>query len=317
MINAPRKTLLLSDVILKLMGEGLKEHHDVLQLWDHPDLEAFAAGPGQAVDAIVYAGETKLPPDFIDALPKLGLIACVSVGYDGVDVPRARARGVEVTHASYLNADDVADHAMGLTIAAWKGILAGHEHLMSGRWEAGERLRPFGSLTGKTLGVVGLGHIGEGVARRAEAFGMKVQWWAPRAKDAAWPRAESLLALAEASDVLVLAMRADESNRGSINREIIEAVGKRGLIVNVSRGWVIDEDELIAALKEKRLGMAALDVFAEEPTHAARWADVPNVVLTPHAAGSSAETVVRLRDQAIENLRRHFTGEPLLSPAPQ
>lgn len=312
-----RKTLLMSDIILKLMGEGLKEHYEVLQLWDYPDQMAFAAGEGQSVDAIVYAGETKLHPDFIDALPNLGLIACVSVGYDGVDVPRARARGVEVTHASYLNADDVADHAMGLTIAAWKGILAGHEHLMSGKWEQGQRLRPFGSMTGKTLGVVGLGHIGEGVARRAEAFGMKVQWWAPRLKDAAWPRAESLLALAEASDVLVLAMRADDSNRGCIDRQIIEAVGKRGLIVNVSRGWVIDEDELIAALKDKRLGMAALDVFAEEPTQAARWADVPNIVLTPHAAGSSAETVVRLRDQAVENLRRHFAGEPLLSPAPQ
>jgi lactate dehydrogenase-like 2-hydroxyacid dehydrogenase len=317
MTDAARRTILMSDPILKLMGEGLKDQYEVLQLWDFADLAALAAGPGQAIEAIVYAGETKLPPDFIDALSSLKLIACVSVGYDGVNVPRARARGVEVTHASFLNADDVADHAMGLTIAAWKGILAGHDHLMAGKWEAGERLRPFGSLTGKTLGVVGLGHIGEGVARRAEAFGMKVQWWAPRAKDAAWPRAASLLALAQASDVLVVAARADESNRGSINREIIEAVGKRGLIVNVSRGWVIDEDELIAALKDRRLGMAALDVFAEEPTHSARWADVPNVVLTPHAAGSSAETVVRLRDQAVENMRRLFAGEPLLSPAPQ
>jgi lactate dehydrogenase-like 2-hydroxyacid dehydrogenase len=164
--------------------------------------------------------------------------------------------------------------------------------------------------------VVGLGHIGAGVARRAEAFGMKVQWWAPRAKDEPWPRAESLLALAKASDVLVVAARADNSNRGAINREVIEALGRRGLLVNVSRGWVIDEDEMILALKDRRLGMAGLDVFAVEPTTPERWADVPNVVLTPHAAGSSAETVVRLRDQAVENIRRCFAGEPLLSPAP-
>lgn len=311
-----RKTLLLSDPILRLMGEGLKDQYEILQLWDYPDQAAFAAGAGQGVDAIVYAGETKLAPDFINALPNLKLIACVSVGYDGVNVERARARGVEVTHAQWLNADDVADQAMGLTIAAWKGILAGHEHLISGRWEAGERLRPFGSMTGKTMGIVGLGHIGEGVARRAEAFGMKVQWWAPRAKEAQWPRAESLLALAEASDVLMVACRADDSNRGLIDRAVIEAVGRRGLIVNVARGWVIDEDALIAALKDRRLGMAALDVFAVEPTPAERWRDVPNAVLTPHAAGSSAETVVRLRDQAVENLRRQFAGEPLLSPAP-
>lgn len=315
-MTTSRPILLFSDPILKFM-EGAATGYEVLRLWEYPDLAAFAAGPGQGVEAVLYAGETVLPADFIDALPKLKLIACVSVGYDGVDAQRARARGVEVTHAAWLNAEDVADHAMALTLAAWKGVLAGHEHVMSGRWMAGERLRPFGSLTGKTLGVVGLGHIGEGVARRAEAFGMTVQWWAPRAKDAVWPRADSLLALAEASDVLVIAARGEPANRGLIDRAVIEAVGPRGLIVNVSRGWIIDEDAMIAALRDRRLGMAGLDVFAVEPTPAERWADVPNVVLTPHAAGSSAETVVRLMDQAWENLRRQFAGEPLLSPAPQ
>jgi lactate dehydrogenase-like 2-hydroxyacid dehydrogenase len=315
-MTTARHTLLLSDPILKFM-EGAAGDYDVLRLWEHPDLAAFASGAGQGIEAILYAGETVLPPDFIDALPSLKLIACVSVGYDGVDALRARARGVEVTHAQWLNAEDVADHAMGLMLAAWKGILAGHQHVMSDRWLAGERLRPFGSLTGKTLGIVGLGHIGEGVARRAEAFGMKVQWWSPRPKDVSWPRADSLLALAQASDVLVIAARGEPANRGMIDQAVIEAVGPRGLIVNVSRGWLIDEDAMIAALHDHRLGMAGLDVFAVEPTPAERWADVPNLVLTPHAAGSSAETVVRLMDQAWENLRRQFAGEALLSPAPR
>ena len=314
-MTTPRHTILFSDPILKFM-EGTATDYDVLRLWEHPDLMAFAAGTGQAVEAILYAGETVLPPDFIDALPNLKLIACVSVGYDGVDAPRARARGVEVTHAAWLNAEDVADFAIGLMLAAWKGILAGHQHVISGRWAAGESLRPFGSLTGKTLGIVGLGHIGEGVARRAEAFGMKVQWWSPRPKDVAWPRAESLLTLAQASDVLVIAARGEPANRGLIDQRVIEAVGPRGLIVNVSRGWVIDEDAMIAALRDHRLGMAGLDVVAAEPTPAERWVDVPNVVLTPHAAGTSAETVVRLMEQAWENLHRQFAGEPLLSPAP-
>jgi lactate dehydrogenase-like 2-hydroxyacid dehydrogenase len=132
----PRRTLLLSDPILQFMGDGLVEEYEVVRLWEQPDPMAFAAAAGQTVDAVIYAGETVLPPDFIDALPKLKLIACVSVGYDGVNVARARARGVEVTHAAWLNADDVADQAMGLVITAWKGILAGHEHVMSGRWAA-------------------------------------------------------------------------------------------------------------------------------------------------------------------------------------
>src|SRR5690606_12743223 len=134
------------------------------------------------------------------------------------------------------------------------------------------------------LGVVGLGAIGESVARRAEALRMDVSWWGPREKDARWPRANSLLELARNSDVLVVACRADEDNRGLISAEVIDALGPQGLLVNVARGQLVDEGALIAALRSGRLGQAALDVFAEEPTDAARWADVPNTVLTPHTA---------------------------------
>ena len=146
---------------------------------------------------------------------------------------------------------------------------------------------------------------------------MVVRWWGPRPKDSAWLRSGDLMELAADSDVLMVACRADDTNRGLISREVIEAVGKRGLIVNVSRGQVIDEPALQSALKDGRLGMAALDVFTKEPTPAEPWADVPNAVLTPHLAGSSAETVGRLVGQAMENLRRHFAGEPLLSPVPE
>ena len=146
---------------------------------------------------------------------------------------------------------------------------------------------------------------------------MTVAWWGPSPKpELAWPRAESLLKLAEDSDILIVACRADASNRGLISREVIEALGPRGLLVNVSRGSVVDEDALIAALKDKRLGRAALDVFQQEPTPPARWADVPNVALSPHAAGGTLESIPRMIGQAHENLRRHFAGEPLLSPTP-
>lgn len=317
MPDAPKPVVLLSDILLSRMTERLEPLYTLEKLWEHPDRKAFVEGPGRAVEAIVHAGEVVLDPDFIDALPNLKLIACVSVGYDGVNVPRARARGVEVTHAQWLNADDVADFAIGLMIAAWRGIVAGHEHVISGGYERREPLRPFGSLTGKSVGIVGLGHIGHEIAARAQAMKMDVAWWGPRPKDAPWPRAESLKALAEESDVLMIACRADESNRGSINREIMTALGKRGLLVNVARGSIVQEDDLIACLKDGTLGMAAIDVFWREPTSAERWKDVPNIVVTPHAAGSSAEIVVRLVGQAMENLRRQFAGEPLLSPAPK
>lgn len=310
-----RPLILLSDIILSRTGERIPGDYQIEKLWEW-DRAALLAGPGKDVRAIVHAGEVVLPTDFIEALSALELIACVSVGYDGVNVPHARSRGIEVTHAAWLNADDVADFAVGLMISAYRGIVAGHDHVVSGGWLARQPLRPFGSLSGKTLGIVGLGHIGEEIARRAEAMKMKVAWWGPRAKDAPWPRAETLEALAEQSDVLVLACRADETNRGVINANILRALGKRGLLVNVARGQVVQEGDLIACLRDGTLGMAALDVFWKEPTDPARWADVPNLVLTPHAAGASADIVVRLVAQTLENLRRHFAGEPLLSPVP-
>jgi len=266
------------------------------------------------VRAIVHAGEFVLTPEFLGSLPALGLIACVSVGYDGVDVPWCRARGIEVTHAEGLNSEDVADHAIGLMLAAWRNLPALDRTVREGRWRQEERLNPQPSLGGRTLGVVGLGHIGAAVARRAEAMRLSVRWWGPRDKQAPWPRAASVLELAKASDILVVAARAEPSNRGLISAEVIEAVGPKGLIVNVGRGSLIDEEALVAALKDGRLWRAALDVFAQEPTPAERWADVPGAVLTPHTAGSSTEAIPLMVAQAVDNVRRFLAGEPLASP---
>lgn len=279
-------------------------------------VRSWALGDGDAgeVRAIVHAGEMPLTPEFLGSLPRLGLIANVSVGYDGVDVPWCRARGIEVTHAKGLNADDVADHAIGLLIDGWRNIVAGDRVVREGRWRDDDRMRPRPSLKGRKVGIVGLGAIGEAVAKRAEAFGMGVAWWGPNPKPAAWPRAASLLALARDSDILVVCARAEASNRGLISAEVIDAVGPQGMIVNVARGQLIDEDALIAALKAGRLGRAGLDVFAEEPTPAARWADVPNTVLTPHTAGGTTDSIPRMVAQALENVRLHLAGEPVMSP---
>jgi len=266
------------------------------------------------VRAIVHAGEAALTADYLETLPNLALIACVSVGYDGVDVAWCRARGIEVTHAEGLNAEDVADHAIGLLLAAWRNIPGLDRTVREGRWRQEDRIGSQPSLGGRTLGIVGLGHIGEAVARRAEALRLQVRWWGPREKEAPWPRSGSLLELARASDILVVACRADATNRGLISAEVIEAVGPAGLIVNVARGQVIDEPALRAALKDGRLWRAALDVFVQEPTPAELWADIPSAVLTPHVAGSSNEAVPLMVAQAIDNVQRMLAGEPLASP---
>jgi len=293
-----------------LSGAGYEVH----RFWEHEDRLAFLAAEGQRIAAIVHAGEFKLDPGVLSEMPRLGLIACVSVGYDGVDVPWCRAHGIQVTHSTGLNADDVADHAVGLLIAAWRGLVEGDRRLRAGEWTITDRMRPRHSLRGRKAGIVGLGHIGEAVARRLEAFGMPIAWWGPNPKDSRWPRADSLVALARDCDALMVCTRGDAA--GLISAEVIEAVGPRGCIVNISRGPVVDEDALIAALKDGRLGMAGLDVFEQEPTPPARWEGVPNTVLTPHTAGGTLESIPQMVAMTLENLRRFFHGEPLATPVP-
>ena len=170
-------------------------------------------------------------------------------------------------------------------------------------------------MGGARLGIVGMGAIGIAIAERAEAMKMRIGWWGPRDKPGlAWPRTESLAALARESDILAVAARADETNRGMINAAILDALGPDGLLVNVARGQLVDEVALVAALKAGRLGGAALDVFDPEPTDPARWADVPNVVLTPHTGGATQEAVARMLGMLRANLAAHFEGAPLPAP---
>ena len=179
-----------------------------------------------------------------------------------------------------------------------------HEHdraMREGRWRLEDRLTPQPSLTGRRLGIVGLGHIGKAIARRAEPFKLQVGWWGPRPKDAPWPMAESLLALAEASDVLMVAGPGGPETQGLVSREVIEAVGPQGMIVNVARGSVVDEDALIAALKAGRLRRAALDVFQEEPTPAGAW-PMPGSCSPRTAPGAPPRASPTLMGLAVENI---------------
>jgi len=288
------------------IADLLEADFTVWRLWQAPPLEA-----SHTIGAIVTAGEFPVDQALAESLPNLGLIACFTAGYDGVDLVWAAERGLKVSHSPGVNHDDVADQAIGLMLAAWRGLVEGDAIVREGRWRPTEK-RITHSLGGRRLGVVGLGAIGQAVARRAETFGLKVAWWGPNEKpDAPWPRADNLVALAEASDILIVAARASADNRGIVGRHEIEALGSHGLLVNIARGQLVDEDALIAALRSGALGMAALDVFETEPTPAERWTEVPNVVLSPHTAGATSAALPKMVALTRENLRRFFAGEPL------
>jgi lactate dehydrogenase-like 2-hydroxyacid dehydrogenase len=226
----------------------------------------------------------------------------------------ARARGLEVTHALGVNHEDVADHALGLILASRRRIVSGDHEVRSGRWSARHRTLT-SSLKDQKLGLVGLGRIGEALALRAAVMRLEIAWWGPRPKpQAPWPRHDSLLALADWADILVVGSRADEANRGLVSAEVMAALGPRGLLVNVARGQLVDEDALISALKSGALGAAALDVYAEEPTPSARWADVPNTILTPHTAGATRQAVADMFAMLVANLEAVLGGQSAVTP---
>lgn len=281
----------------------LRAAHRVHCLWEQDDHAAFLAENGGAIGVIVTAGENRVDTGLVERLPGLGLIVCVGSGYDGVDIAHCRRNGIAVLAAVGVNADDVADYALGLAIAAFRGIVADDHLVRSGGWLASNRVPQTHAMRGAPAGIVGMGSIGRAIAQRLGALGMDISWWGPRERpDSDWPRAPSLKALASRSQLLIICCRADDGSRGLIDAEILEALGPAGKIVNVSRGSVVDEEALIHALKSGTLGGAALDVFETEPTPVSHWKDVPNVILTPHAAGVTIETLRAMIGLAIERV---------------
>lgn len=308
-MTAPRAKILITTSRLDFIEPVLRERFDIVRLWDDPDDQALAD-----VRAIVCLGNES-PDHLLDRLPLLGLIACFTTGYEAIDVPAMRRRGIDVSHAPGVTADPVAEFALALVLAAFRNVVAGDRMVRAGEWQSGGRALMGRSLKGVRLGIVGLGDIGSALAEKGEALGMAASWWGPRPKPGVrWPYVGSLVELAQASDVLAVCARADESSRGIISAPVIEALGPKGLLVNVARGQLVDEDALIAALRDGRLGGAALDVFATEPTPASRWENVPNLIATPHIAGAASDSAARMTALMLENLDRFFQGLPLATP---
>lgn len=277
--------------------------------------DVLAANPG--IRAIVAAGESALPEP-IEMLPSLGLVALMGVGYEGIQTQRLWERGVEITHTPGANADDVADQALALFLALIRRIVDNDRRVREGLWVDRETILQVPSVRDQRIGIVGMGAIGKALAQRFAAFGCAIAWHGPRPKaDISYPRYDSVLDLARNSDVLVLAHRADQSNAGLVNAQVIEAIGLRGYLLNVSRGSAVDEAALIAALREGKIAGAAIDVFEPEPVADRRWADVPNCVLSPHVGGVGTGAWRKIGAMVCENLDRFFAGQPLLSPVPR
>lgn len=270
----------------------------------------------EGVDALVTVGTMRADDAYFDAMPDLKLVCCFGSGYEGIDVKAATERGVTVTNTVGANAATVADLAVALLLASVRLVVTGDRLTRAGKWR-GENPAPLlfaRGLTGRRIGVVGLGAIGLKIANRLAAFEAEIGYHNRSKKEVSYPYFETVLDLAKWADVLVLAHRADETNRHMVNAAVLEALGPTGHVVNISRGSAIDEDALIAALKNGTIAGAGLDVFENEPEPRSDLVTLPNVVVTPHIGGGTSEAIIAMGDAVIANLDAFFADKLLPNP---
>lgn len=317
--ETPRPTVLAVARLSPLLMPQLAAAFDLQVL---PDLdEAGFARIAPQVRAIAASGDSRVPASLIDRLPALGLVSVMGVGYDGVDVAAAKARGVVVTHTPDVLNDDVADLALGLLLCTARQLPAADRFVRSGDWSKGN-LPLARKLSGARLGIVGMGRIGQAIAHRAQAFGMAIAYTARSARPGLPHRyLPSAEALAEVSDFLVVITPGGAGTRHLIDAKVLAALGRSGpgggILVNVARGSVVDEDALIDALERGVIAGAGLDVFENEPNVPERLRALPQVVLTPHIGSATQSTRQAMADLAFDNLRLHFAGQPLRTPVPE
>jgi lactate dehydrogenase-like 2-hydroxyacid dehydrogenase len=279
-----------------------------------PDKAELIARVGPGIRGAVTGGGIGVSNALADVLPKLEIIAINGVGTDAVDLERARRHGVRVTNTPDVLTDDVADLGMGLMLAASRQIVAGDRFVRDGRWAKRESLPLAHKVTGKKLGILGMGRIGRAIGKRAEGFGMQIAYTDIRAFDGLPYRyVPTLLGLAQESDILIVAASGGAQSRGIVDRAVMDALGSGGILVNVARGSVVDEPALVAALQAGTLGGAGLDVFADEPNVPQALLTMGQIVLQPHRASAIVETRITMGELVLANLAAHFSGEALLT----
>lgn len=302
-----------------LLGPQLRAAFTVHERLHEVDPAAFEA-VAPRIRGISASGESRLPAELIARLPALEVVSVMGVGYDGIDVAACKARGVTVTHTPDVLNDDVADLAIGLMLCAARQLPQADRFVREGRWPAGPM--PLArKMSGARLGIVGLGRIGQAIALRAAAFGMRIAYTARSARPALpYLYHPTPAALAAQSDFLVVITPGGAATRRLIDAEVLRALGQgrgQGILVNVARGSVVDEAALIDALEQGVIAGAALDVFENEPQVPERLRALPQVVLAPHIGSATTATRQAMADLCFDNLRRHFAGQPLATPVPE
>ncbi len=315
----PAFEVLMMNPLAPCVEVGLREGCTVHRYWEMPDRAAGVAKVASKIRAIASGGDDHLAVsgELMGALPALEIVANFGVGYNHVDAAWAGKNGIVVTHTPDVLNEEVADTAFGLMLSAVRQLPRAERHLRDGRWPKG----PFeltASLRGRTIGIFGLGRIGKVIARRCEVFGLPVVYHGRHAQtDVPYRYFADLVEMARACDVLVAIAPGGAATAGAINAAVLDALGPQGIFVNVARGSVVDQDALIAALREKRILSAALDVFADEPNVPQTLIDMEHVVLTPHIGSGTHPTRDAMGGLVVDNIRSWMAGKGPVTPVPE
>ena len=305
------------EIILTAQGHAgtmatLQSEFTCHKFFEAPDKKSFLEKHA-GVRGLATFGPLAIDGKLMDALPKLEIVSNFGVGVDAINLADAKARGIIVTNTPDVLNDCVADTALALVLMTLRRFPQSEVYLRAGKWAASGPYPLTTSAGGKTLGILGLGRIGEAIARRAAACGMKIRYHNRRKKDVAYPYDPDPVTLAGNSDVLVVVTPGGPETQRMINASVLDALGPEGYLVNIARGSVVDEPVLLRYLQEKRIAGAGLDVFADEPRVPPAFFALDNAVLLPHVGSATVETRKAMGDLQVENLRRHFSGQPVLT----
>ena len=294
---------------------ALASEFDFHPLWNEADRKAFLAQHGREFTALVTGSLAGAPRELIESLPNLKVICAYGVGYDKIDVETTRRRGIAVSNTPDVLTDCVADFAFALLLNVARRVTAADRFVREGKWKPGQFFPLTTRLARKRLGVLGLGRIGQAIAARGTGFGMEVRYHSRKpVEGAGYAYERSLEALAGWCDFLVVACAGGPATHHLVSTDILRALGPTGLIVNIARGTVIDEEALVAALVEKEIAGAGLDVFEHEPAVPEALLALDNVVLAPHTASGTNETRLEMGELMLQNLRSWYRDGKLLTP---
>jgi lactate dehydrogenase-like 2-hydroxyacid dehydrogenase len=306
--------ILLIEAMMPEIEAKLDADYQVHRYYAAQDKTAFAASVASNIRAIVTGGGSGASNALVDALPKLEIIAINGVGTDAVDLEHARSRSVRVTTTPDLLTDDVADLGVTLLLTAFRQVCPGDRFVRDGHWARNESLPLARKITGKRLGILGMGRIGRAIAHRATGFDMSVAYHDVRAlDDVPYRYVPELVELARQSDALIVAASGGPQSRGLVNASVLEALGPDGILVNVARGSIVDEPALVAALVSGGLGAAGLDVFMDEPNVPHELLKLDNVVLQPHRASATLETRRAMGELVLANIAARLAGKDPLT----